>query len=267
MNVNPKTKLQQLPPDLDKLLSSKTILITGGTGRLGQAFVRKAVEAGARVYFTYFQQAGEARTLARIGAEGFQLDLADRSAMDRFAGMFKSKVPALDVFIHNAAVSRDGLIQNLSEDDWNYVLNVNLKAPYYLTKELLPVILPPRQPKGAVRKAVPRKIFMVISRMGLSGGYGASLYAAAKGGLIGLAKSLAAELGRRNILVDAINPGFMESRLTEKVPHEAREQCLQESCLTSLSDPGEVAEFIVYLCSDQMTQVTGQVLHFESRRN
>lgn len=234
---------------------------------MGQAFVRKALAAGARVYFTYFQQAGEARTLAQLGAEGFQLDLADRPAMDRFAEMFKSQVPALDVFIHNAAVSRDGMIQNMSEDDWNYVLNVNLKAPYYLTKELLPVILPLRQPKGAGKRGSPRKIFMVVSRMGLSGGYGASLYAAAKGGLIGLAKSLAAELGKRNILVNAINPGFMESRMTEKVPQEVRERCLQESCLASFSNPEEVAEFIVYLCSDQMTQVTGQVLHFESRRN
>ncbi|HXV28176.1 MAG TPA: SDR family oxidoreductase, partial [bacterium] len=157
--------------------------------------------------------------------------------------------------IHNAACVRDHTVQNLSDEDWDKVLTVNLKAPYYLTKKILPLLFKRRM----------SKIFMLISRMAVSGGFGASNYAAAKAGLIGLTKSLAAELARKNILVNAVNPGFMLSAMTEALPEEVRKRNQDASYLGRFSDPEEVAGFLVYLCSDAMTQVTGQILHFESR--
>ena len=255
---------------MEKNLSDKIILITGGTSRLGSAFVRRALGGGARVLFTYHTHTAAAKTLMGEGAEGFPLDLADMRAIDRFAKTVKEKMPALDVLIHNAALVRDHTIQNMSEQEWDEVLTVNLKAPYYLTKKLLPLLLKARKsvignPAMAANDGV-AKIFMITSRVALSGGFGVSNYAAAKAGLIGLARSLAAELGKKQILVNAVNPGFMKSRMTENLPPEVVERNLAASPLGRLSEPDEVAEFLAFLCSDRMTQVTGQVFNYDSRK-
>jgi len=236
-------------------LKSKIILITGGTSRLGQAFIHKAVQHGARVFFTYFKALEAAKELGKIGAEGFPLDLTDAKAIDAFAAMFKEKVEALDVLIHNAAATANALIEKMSESEWDEVLRVNLKAPFYLTQKILPLLL--------MKK--PSKVFTLVSRAGLSGLAGAANYAASKGGLIAMTKTLAKELGRKKILVNAINPGFMESAMTESIPQEITLRNLEESPLKTFSDPDEVAEFLLFLSSDRMRQVTGQVFHFESR--
>ncbi len=241
---------------LEKNLSDKIILITGGTSRLGAAFVRRALSEGARVLFTYHKSTAQAEVLIREGAEGFPLDLADMRAIDQFAKTVREKIPALDVLIHNAALVRDHTLQNLSEEEWDLVLTVDLKAPYYLTKKLLALLF----------KKTPAKIFMITSRVALSGGFGVSNYAAAKAGLIGLVRSLAAELGKKQILVNAVNPGFMKSRMTENLPKEVFERNLEASPLSRFSEPEEVAEFLVFLCSDRMTQVTGQVFNYDSRK-
>ena len=240
---------------MDSSLKDKTILITGGTSLLGQAFVRKAAGQGARVFFTFFKSSGVAKELEASGAKGFQLDLADIPAVASFAETFKKENDELDVLIHNAAATADGFIEKMSEKDWDDVLKVDLKAPFYLTQQLLPLLM----------KKQPSKIFMLVSRAGLSGLAGAANYAAAKGGLIAMTKTLARELGRKKILVNAVNPGFMRSPITAKVPAEVLQRNLEESPLKVYSDPEEVAEFLVFLSSGRMRQVTGQVFHFESR--
>ena len=237
------------------VLANKKILITGGTSELGRHFVQKAVCSGARVYFTSFQDQETFRSLEALGATGFILDLADMRAIDDFAKMFKEKERALDIVIHNAAAVRDHTIQNLSEEEWDHVMTVDLKAPYYLTKKLL----------SALFKSEGAKIFMITSRAAVVGGFGISNYAAAKAGIIGLMKSLAQELGKKNILVNAVNPGFMKSKMTQALPPEVIRRNLEASPLGKGSDPAEVADFLAFLCSNQMTQATGQVFHFEAR--
>ena len=236
-------------------LKDKTIFITGGTSRLGQAFVRKAVQRGARVFFTFFKSSGIAKELEQAGAQGFFLDLADTRAIDAFATAFEEKIESLDILIHNAAATADAFIEKMSEKEWDDVLRVNLKAPFYLTQKLLPLLL----------RKTPSKIFTIISRAGLGGLAGAANYAAAKGGLIAMTKTLAKELGRKKILVNAVNPGFMQSSITTNVPQEILMKNLEESPLKTFSDPEEVADFLLFLSSDRMRQVTGQVFHFESR--
>lgn len=231
------------------------ILITGGTSRLGQAFVRKALARGGRVFFTYFKSSGIAQELETIGAKGFLLDLANARDIDAFAETLKGKTEQLEVLIHNAAATADALIERMSEKQWDDVLRINLKAPFYLTQKLLPLLL--------MKK--PSKVFTLVSRAGLSGLAGAANYAAAKGGLIAMTKTLAKELGRKKILVNAVNPGFMRSSMTADVPQEVLQRNLEDSPLKAFSDPEEVADFLIYLSSDQMRQVTGQVFHFESR--
>ena len=240
---------------MELLLKDKKILITGGTSRLGQAFIRKAVLDGARVFFTYFKSHEIARELERSGAKGFALDFASTSDIDAFTEAFKKKTDQLDVLIHNAAATANAFIEKMSENQWDNVLQVNLKAPFYLTKQLLPLLL----------QKTPGKIFTLISIAGLGGLAGAANYAASKGGLISMTKTLAKELGRKKILVNAINPGFMISSMTEKIPEEILQKNLEMSPLKTFSDPEEVADFLVYLSSDRMRQVTGQVFHFESR--
>jgi 3-oxoacyl-[acyl-carrier protein] reductase len=240
---------------LELSLKGKTILITGGTSELGQPFVRKALEQGANVFFTYFMDEETANQLELLGAHGATVDLASTKAMDEFIAGFQKKTEQLDLLIHNAATTADSLIEKMSEEQWDRVLSVNLRAPFYLTRQLLPLLL--RAPQA--------KIFTLVSRAGLSGLAGASNYAASKGGLIAMTKTLARELGRKKILVNAVNPGFMKSSMTETVPEEVLRQNLEMSPLKSFADPNEVADFLIYLSSDKMRRVTGQVFHFESR--
>jgi len=236
-------------------LKDKIILITGGTSQLGQSLVRKAVLQGARVFFSYYKSSAVAKELERTGAQGFSMDLANAAAIEAFAATFKEKVERLDVLIHNAAATADALLEKMSEKEWDDVLKVNLKAPFYLTQKLLPILL----------RKTPSKVFTIVSRAGLSGLAGAANYAASKGGLIAMTKTLAKELGRKKILVNAVNPGFMRSSITASVPEKTLQKNLEESPLKTFSDPEEVADFLLFLASDQMRQVTGQVFHFESR--
>lgn len=237
-------------------------MITGGSSRLGQAFICKALAEGAAVYFTYHRHAEDVQPLMAQGAEGFELDLADMRAIEAFVKQLKEKISELDVLIHNAAAVRDHTIQNMTEEDWDHVLTVDLKAPYFLTKQLFSMLM---RKKSEVATGKARKVFMITSRVALQGGFGVSNYAAAKAGLIALAKSLAQELGKRKILVNAVNPGFMLSRMTETMPEAVIARNLGASPLGEYSNPEEVADFLVYLASDQMQQVTGQVLHWEGR--
>lgn len=254
-----------------KLLENKKILITGGTSRLGECFVRRAVSEGARVFFTFHQSSALAEELIKFGAKGYQLDLASTSAIDAFAKILKTDAGNLDAVIHNAAAVRDHTLQNLTEEDWDYVMAVDLKAPYYLSKKLLSLLF--KRDKGtsshslgATAENAVRKILFITSRAGVQGGFGISNYAAAKAGLIGLTKSMAQELGKKNILVNAVNPGFMKSRMTETLPETVLQAHLAASPIAKHSEPSEVADFLAYLCSDQMKGVTGQVFHFESRK-
>ncbi len=183
------------------------------------------------------------------------MDLAKTQDIDAFITAFKEKTDALDVLIHNAAATADAYIEKMSEKAWEDVMSVNLKAPFYLTQKLLPLLL--------MKK--PSKIFTLVSRAGLCGLAGAANYAASKGGLIAMTKTLARELGRKKILVNAVNPGFMRSAMTASVPQEVLQRNLEESPLKAFSDPEEVADLLLFLSSDRMRQVTGQVFHFESR--
>lgn len=241
---------------MESSLHNKTILITGGTSRLGRAFVEKARAQGAAVFFTYHSGTQTAAALEALGARGFAVNLADMRAIDALAKELRATVKeGLDVLIHNAAATRDVLLRDMTEEDWDHVMTVDLKAPYYLTKKLLPLLF----------KKDPSKVLMITSRVGVQGGIGVSNYAAAKAGLIGLAKSLAQELGKKNVLINAVNPGFMLSAMTEDLPEEFKQKSLDDSLLGRVSNPEEVADFLVYLCTGAMNQVTGQVLHWESR--
>ncbi len=240
---------------MSRKLVGKTVLITGGTSQLGRCFVKQAELEGAQVYFTYSQNEALAKLLEAPAVQSYRLDLSDMRAIDRFSSWFQDKTANLDGLVHNAAAIRDHKIQNLSEADWDYVMTVNLKAPFYLTRSLLPLL----------SKKSPGKILMLISRLAQTGGAGTSNYASAKAGLVSLVQSFARELGKKGILVNAVNPGFMQSGMTHDLPEDIVRKNLELNPLKNFSNPEEVADFLVYLLSDRVTQVTGQVFHFDSR--
>jgi 3-oxoacyl-[acyl-carrier protein] reductase len=251
---------------LEQNLKQKKILITGGTSELGSRFVCAALSEGAEVYFTYHQNQNCADGLCKQGAKGFRLDLSDCRAIDEFAEVFKTHTADLHILIHNGAAVSDVPLLHLAEEEWDYVMKVNLKAPYYLTQKLLPLFLAIKKHGQSFTDAQPcRKIFMITSRAAVMGGAGISHYAASKAGVIGLAQSLAQELGKRSILVNAVNPGFMLSRMTKAAGEKVIEKNRFSSVIQQHSDPSEVAEFLVYLCSDKVSRISGQVFHYDSR--
>lgn len=241
---------------MDIHLSGKQIFITGGTSALGRVFVKRATEEGASVYFSYHENQKEAEELKQLGAVGFQVDLSNHAQIDQLKKELQNYTRGLDGLVHNAASVKDHTIQNLSEEDWDEILSVNLDSVYYLTKKFLSFLF----------KKPGSKILNLISRVGLRGGFGQANYAAAKGGLIALTKSLAQELGKKQILVNGLNPGFMKSKMTEFIPMDAFKRNIEESVLNKISDPRAVSDFMIYLLSDRFQNVSGQIFHLDSRR-
>ncbi|MFA6600623.1 MAG: SDR family oxidoreductase [Candidatus Omnitrophota bacterium] len=241
---------------MSKKLFRKNILITGGSSELGAHFVSRALREGARVFFTYHRNEKVARKLSRSGAFGFRLDLASSAEIGALVRTLSKKTSRLDVLIHNAAIAQEASLLHLSEAAWDRQMAVNLKAPYLLTQQLLPLFA---ENKGG------GKILMVTSRVAVCGTAGLSAYAASKAGVIGLVRTLALELGPSGIRVNAVSPGFMLSSMTRSAGEDVLERNRQRSVLGQFSDPAEVADFLVHLCSDRMSGVSGQVLHYESR--
>ena len=241
---------------MDVNLSGKKIFITGGTSALGRMFVKRTLEEGAFVYFTYYENQKIAEELKRLGATGFQINLSDHIQIDQLKKELQTHTHELDGLVHNAALVKDHTIQNLSEAEWDEVMSVDLNSVYYVTKKFLSFLF----------KKPGSKILNIISRSGLKGGFGQANYAAAKGGVIALTKTLAQELGKKQILVNALNPGFMKSRMTESIPMDAFKWNIEESVLNKISDPRTVSDFMVYLLSDRFQNVSGQIFHLDSRR-
>lgn len=248
---------------MSKLLASKTVFITGGTSALGKRFVRQALEEGARVLFSYYQNDREAKELENLGAAGIQTDLRKPEEVLRLGAEVERLVQRLDAVIHNAAFIADRTIAKMTEQEWDEVIQADLTAPCLLTKRWIPLL---KKRRSEIAEGKRSKVYFLTSRAALRGGFGISNYAAAKAALIGLAKTLAAEVGVRGILVNAVNPGFMKSGMTRQLPEEVIEKNLNENPLREYSSPEEVARWLVFLCSDQMSQTTGQVFHFDGRK-
>jgi len=236
------------------VLTGKSILITGGTSTLGQCLVRQAIAVQARVFFTWHKNEAAAEMLEKAGAKPLKLNLNSADAIRDAAKKIYSAVRALHGVVHNAAATRDAIVENMSEDDWDSVMGANVKAPFLFTRELMP----------ALEKAKPARIVALTSRAAVSGVYGAANYAASKAALEAWVKTLAREAGEK-VLVNAVNPGFMLSEMTAKVPEKAKEAQRNLSPLKQLSNPDAAAKAILFLLSDENTQITGQVLNLESR--
>lgn len=235
------------------LLADKIVLITGGSRGIGEAIVRKCVEEGAKVAFTYQSSAAKAESLvSEFGsqAKAYQSDAADYGACEELIKNVVADYERIDVLINNAGITKDTLMLRMSEQQWDDVIHVNLKSVFNLTKHAMRTML--KQRSGS--------IINMSSVVGVFGNAGQANYAASKAGIIGFTKSIAKEVGSRGIRCNAIAPGFIATDMTDELPAEVKQAYIDSIPLKRLGEAEDVANACVYLGSDMSTYVSGQVL-------
>lgn len=233
-----------------------TALVTGGSRGIGKAVALDLAAAGFQVYLTYVSKPEEAakvcEQIEQAGgkAQAFALNVGDPEAVAAFfAENIKGKV-MLDVLVNNAGITRDGLIMRMKDEDFNAVLDINLKGAFSCLREASKIM--GRQRKG--------RIINISSVVGQMGNAGQANYVAAKAGLIGLTKSAAQELAPRNILVNAVAPGFIETDMTAQLPEKAVEAFLEHIPLKRLGSVQDVANAVTFLASPAASYITGQII-------
>jgi 3-oxoacyl-[acyl-carrier protein] reductase len=228
-------------------LEGKTALVTGGSRGIGRAIALELARAGAQVVVGYNSGADEAEAVAReAGGRAVQADVSSPQEAARLV----ADSGDLDVLVNNAGLTRDGLLARMSDDDWRAVIETNLSSVFYTCRAVA---------RGMMRRRA-GAIVNVSSVVGLHGNPGQVNYAASKAGIIGLTKSLARELGTRGVRANVIAPGYVESRLTEAISDDMRGLMLSNTPLGRLGKPEDVAGAVRFLCSDEASFITGEVL-------
>lgn len=239
-----------------KLLEGKTAIITGGTRGIGRAIALRFAQEGANVAFTgrsYNDNMKEVEAeIAKLGvkSKGYAFDASNFEDTHKIVEQIKEDFEKIDVLINNAGITQDGLMMRMTEEQWDSVINVNLKSAFNLTHAITPIMM--RQKSGS--------IINMSSVVGLTGNAGQVNYSASKAGLIGLTKSLAKEIGSRGIRVNAIAPGFILTDMTSELSEEVRKQWAQQIPLRRGGAPEDVANVALFLASDLSSYVTGQVI-------
>lgn len=238
------------------LLKGKTALITGAARGIGKGIALKFAAEGANIAFTDIRndesmQALELELNAMgVKAKGYASDASSFDDSDKLVTEVMNDFGVIDILVNNAGITRDNLLMRMAESDWDIVIKVNLKSIFNMTKAIQKVML--KQRFGS--------IVNMSSVVGLGGNAGQSNYAASKAGLIGFTKSIAQELGSRNIRCNAIAPGFIETDMTAKLPQDVREEWIKSIPLRRAGNPEDVANVALYLASDLSSYVTGQVI-------
>jgi 3-oxoacyl-[acyl-carrier protein] reductase len=228
-------------------LEGKTALVTGGSRGIGRAIAAELARAGAQVVVGYNSGSTEAEEVAaEIGGRAVQADVS--SAAD--AVRLVEEAGDLDILVNNAGLTRDGLLARMSDEEWREVIETNLSSVFYTCR----AVTRPMMKKRA------GSIVNLSSIVGLHGNFGQTNYGAAKAGIIGFTKSLARELGSRGIRANVVAPGYVKTRLTDAIPEEGKALMLANTPLGRLGDPEDVAGAVRFLCSDDASFITGEVL-------
>ena len=237
-------------------LQGKVALITGSSRGIGEVIARRLATEGVRVAINYRTSEDAANRVVQSiigsGGEAFAVgaDVSQeqeaRSLIERVLEQWQQ----LDILVNNAGITRDRLLMRMTSDEWDEVLNVNLRGAYLCVKFALPHMV--RQRHG--------RIINISSVVGLAGNAGQANYAASKAGLIGFTKAIAREIASRNITVNALAPGYITTEMVEKLPEEVKKQILARIPLGRFGEPENVAETVTFLCSDEAGYITGQVI-------
>jgi 3-oxoacyl-[acyl-carrier protein] reductase len=242
-----------------KLLENKNVLITGASRGIGRGIALVFAKHGANVAFTYSSSIDAANALERelhdfgVSAKGYQSNAADFEQAQELASQVLTDFTSIDVLINNAGITKDNLLMRITEDDFDKVIEVNLKSVFNLTKAVQRTML--KQRSGS--------IINMSSVVGVKGNAGQSNYAASKAGIIGFSKSIALELGSRNIRCNVIAPGFIETEMTAKLSEDVVAGWRAGIPLKRGGTPDDVANACVFLASDLSSYITGQVIHVD----
>lgn len=242
-----------------KLLEGKTAIITGASRGIGRGIAQVFAKHGANVAFTYSSSAEAAQKLEDelsamgVKAKGYQSNAADFNEAQKLADDVLEAFGAIDILINNAGITKDNLLMRISEEDFDKVIEVNLKSVFNMTKAVQRTML--KQRHGS--------IINMSSVVGVKGNAGQTNYAASKAGVIGFTKSVALELGSRNIRCNAIAPGFIATEMTEKLGEDVVKGWTENIPLKRGGTPEDVANACVFLASDMSAYVTGQTLNVD----
>jgi 3-oxoacyl-[acyl-carrier protein] reductase len=238
------------------LLKNKVALITGASRGIGEAIAIKFAQQGANVAFTYLSSDERAKALEEklsgfgIKAKAYKSDAGDYAAAEQLAADVIKEFGTIDICVNNAGISRDNLLLRLTPEQWAEVMQANLKSVYNLTRQVIKPMM----------KARSGSIINLSSIVGMKGNPGQSSYAASKAGIIGFTKSIAQEIGSRNIRVNAIAPGFVETDMTHYLKDGGAEKWFEKIPLQRFGKPEEIADVALFLASNMSSYITGQVL-------
>lgn len=239
-----------------KLLENKVALITGASRGIGEAIAIKFAEHGANIAFTYLSSDEKAKALEQkltalgVKAKAYKSDAGDYAASETLAADVIKEFGTIDICVNNAGISKDNLLLRLTPDQWDDVMQANLKSVYNLTRQVIKPMM----------KARTGSIINLSSIVGMKGNAGQSSYAASKAGIIGFTKSIAQELGSRNIRCNAIAPGFVETDMTHYLKDGGAEKWFEKIPLARFGKPEEIADVALFLACDMSSYVSGQVL-------
>jgi 3-oxoacyl-[acyl-carrier protein] reductase len=233
-------------------LTGQTAFVTGSTRGIGRAVATALHAAGARVAIVGRDESKAKAVAAALGERAFGVaaDVGSGAAVEKAIGEIEKSLGPVDILVNNAGITRDNLLLRMTEAEWSEVLQANLTGAFHTTRAVL---------KGMMKRRQGR-IINVASIVGITGNKGQANYAASKAGLIGFTKSVAKEYGSRNILVNAVAPGFIDTDMTASLPQEARAAMLGGISLGRLGRPEDVAGAVLFLASDLAGYITGQVL-------
>jgi 3-oxoacyl-[acyl-carrier protein] reductase len=232
------------------MLEGKLALVTGATRGIGRAIALELARQGARVVGTATTEAG-AGSIAEAGLTGKVMNVRDAAQTDAVLAEIEKEAGAIAILVNNAGITRDNLALRMKDADWDEVLETNLRPVFRLSRAVM----------RGMMKARWGRIINITSVVGASGNPGQANYAAAKAGIVGLSKSLARELGSRNITVNCVAPGFIDTDMTRALPEAQKDALLGQIPLGRLGQPEDVAAAVAYLASPGAAYVTGAVLH------
>lgn len=241
------------------MLTGKVALVTGAGRGIGKAIALKLSSLGAAIVINYRSSEKEAKELideiTDLGgkAEAVQGDVSKIKDVEKVVKFAAEKFGKLDILVNNAGITKDTLLLRMKEEDFDKVIEVNLKGVFNCTKHASSIML--KQKSG--------KIINISSVIGLAGNAGQANYAAAKAGIIGFTKSVAKELGARGITVNAVAPGFIATDMTEVLSHKIKEKLIENIPLRKLGSPEDVANLVAFLASDNANYITGQVINVD----
>ncbi len=241
-----------------KHLDGKVALVTGGSRGIGRAIAEALAKAGAKVAVNYVSNQAAAdevvNAIQSAGGEAIALkgNVSQAEAVDQILAQVMEWGGKIDIVVNNAGITRDGLLMRMSEEDWDRVIDTNLKSVFLVSKAVTKPMM--KQRSG--------RIINIASVVGLMGNAGQANYAASKAGILGFTKSMAKELGSRNVLVNAVAPGFIKSEMTAQLPEGTTADYLKNLPLGRFGEPEEVASLVVYLASEG-SYITGQVFNVD----